>query len=342
MEVSSHGLAQDRVKAVQFRSAIFTNLSQDHLDYHQTFANYLSAKLKLFQREELGCAVVNLDDRYSDDVIEAVASQAKVYTYGLRNPAANLYFSDIQHVTGGYQVRLHCVVDSINDVHLDKQANLCIPVFGEYNLSNLLAVSAVALAHSVKFETLINLLSVIPAVPGRLERISSVDQMNMPDVFVDFAHTPEAVNVTLSALRLQTQGKLIAVLGCGGNRDSDKRPLMAKAASAHSDRQIFTSDNPRSEVPEQILQQMIGGVPEEKRAQCKLLIDRRQAILEAIQTSVKGDLVVVLGRGHETHQEIMGKKIPFHDPSVCAELIMSVQEGQGLPEAANDLDGLND
>lgn len=337
MEVSSHGLDQRRVEAVLFRSAIFTNLSQDHLDYHQTMASYLDAKLSLFRRKELCHAIINLDDVYSDNVQAAVSSSVKIYSYSLKNTEATLYFSGIQAVAGGYQVRLHFSGDALDRASSigspQQDAKLMIPVFGEYNLSNLLAVSAVALAHSVSFEQLVELLSIIPGVPGRLQQIRLLKGLantpqelanvwqKLPSVLVDFAHTPDAVSSALSSLRDQAAGRLIVVLGCGGNRDKSKRPLMAKAAVEHSDVQFFTSDNPRTEPSQDILQQMMVGLANEEQESVSVIADRKQAIDTAIRCAKSDDIVAVLGRGHETHQEIMGEKHPFNDAAVCFELL---------------------
>ena len=312
MEVSSHGLDQGRVAAVHFESAIFTNLSQDHLDYHGDMASYLAAKLKLFRRPELKRAVVNLDDAFSEQVEAVLDPGVELVSFSLDDKRADIYLSEHRACACGYEVTL---------VSRWGNAQLLIPVYGEYNLSNLLAVSAVALAKGVDFEKIVALLEHVPDVPGRMQRLILP---SAPDVVVDYAHTPDAVAAVLQALRPQVRGQLIAVLGCGGDRDTDKRPLMAQAAAQHSDKQIFTSDNPRNEPPTKILNEMLAGLDAASSAHCQRIEDRGQAIAVALQNAAETDLVAVLGRGHEPCQLIAGERIEFDDAEICQRILAEI------------------
>jgi len=312
MEVSSHGLDQGRVAAVRFESAIFTNLSQDHLDYHEDMQGYLAAKLKLFERSELKRAIINLDDTSCDQIKSVLHDDVELYTYSLRNTNTDIYFSDIQIVASGYQVTLSGRWGA---------AELLIPVFGEYNLSNVLAVSAAAIAKGVSFDRVVELLRHVPDVPGRMQYLSVP---SAPSVVIDYAHTPDAVSSALQALRPQVKGQLTAVVGCGGERDTEKRPLMALAAARYSDRQIFTSDNPRSESPTKILNEMLAGLDGLDRASrrcARVIEDRKEAIEAALESAGDLDMVAVLGKGHENQQIIGTETIEFNDADVCQEIL---------------------
>lgn len=309
MEVSSHGLDQGRVAAVCFQSAIFTNLSQDHLDYHGDMATYLAAKLRLFQMPGLKSAIVNLDDDMSSRIVAVLDPGAEVYTYSLNNSDADLYFSSISIADVGYSVSLNGRWG---------EAQFSAPVIGEYNLSNLLAVATSLLARGLAIEWVAVQLAQIPPVPGRMQQISVP---GVAKVVVDFAHTPDAVASALSSLRPRVAGRLIAVLGCGGDRDSGKRPLMAVAAQLNSDSQIFTSDNPRHESPQQILLDMKAGLNGTDSESVVLIEDRRQAIEAAIAMASEDDLIAVLGKGHENYQDIRGEKQLFNDAQLCRDLL---------------------
>ena len=312
MEVSSQGLDQGRVAAVRFESAIFTNLSRDHLDYHGNRGDYLAAKLKLFARPELKRAIVNLDDRSSASIAPVLPRGVEHYSYGLTDTDADIFFSEIQPDSSGFRVSL--------DGRWG-EAGLLIPVCGEYNLSNLLAVCAAALARGIGFGNVVEFLESAPAVPGRMQQLALP---SAPRVVVDYAHTPDAVESVLKALRPQVAGRLITVLGCGGNRDSDKRSPMAIAAVRHSDKQVFTSDNPRHEAPLEILHDMLGGLGEPDSKRVGVIEDRREAIEAALEQAGENDLVAVLGKGHENYQLIRGRKIAFNDAEVCQQILATL------------------
>jgi len=311
MEVSSHGLDQGRAEAVEFDAAIFTNFSQDHLDYHQTMEEYLSAKLKLFSRPELKRAIVNLDDAVAAKVKQAVSADAEVLTYSLNDRTADLYFEWISAQSKGFDVKLAGRWGA---------TEMFLPVLGRYNLSNLLAVICALLARGEFLSDVAAVMASLPSVPGRMQAVQG--SANAPQVVVDFAHTPDAVAQSLAALKEQCAGQLTVVLGCGGDRDKTKRPEMAMAAIENSDLQVFTSDNPRSEDPEAILEDMIRGLS--ASTSCLTIVDRKQAITKAITAASQGDVIAILGKGHEQYQLAAGQKTPFSDIAVVQEALQGV------------------
>lgn len=324
MEVSSHGLDQGRVGAVQFEAAIFTNLSQDHLDYHKDMADYLNAKLKLFKKSGLKRAIVNLDESASKQIYSVLDSSVESYSYSISDTKADLFFSSIEAAARGYQLEI--------DGRWG-QAALELPVLGGYNLSNLLAVITAVLVRGFDLQDVCKLLARIPSVPGRLQRILVEGQADrLPEVVVDYAHTPDAVRSALLALSPQIKGKLIAVLGCGGNRDQSKRPLMAEAAIACSDYQIFTADNPRDEEVEDILADMQRDLDIEQLAGVDTILDRKAAIDAAVSMAGQEDLVAVLGKGHELYQEIKGRKLPFSDAEICLDALQQKADKGGVAQ----------
>jgi UDP-N-acetylmuramoyl-L-alanyl-D-glutamate--2,6-diaminopimelate ligase len=307
MEVSSHGLDQDRVAAIRFEAALFTNLSRDHLDYHADMESYLQAKLRLFRQAGLKRAIVNLDERISGRVLAELEPGVKSFGYSLTNSDADLYFTSIKPLAAVYLVEMAGIWGS---------HQLLVPVVGRYNLGNVLAVTATLLARGFELEEIAPLLERLPSVPGRMQIIEPATK-ELPATVVDYAHTPDAVASALTALREQTVGDLIVVLGCGGDRDRAKRPLMAQEAVENSDVQIFTSDNPRSEDPQAILKEMQDGVPEARTT--RVIEDRAEAIKMAINIAAPGDLVAVLGKGHESFQILAGRRVDFSDAAVCSE-----------------------
>lgn len=309
MEVSSHGLDQGRVAAIHFDAALFTNLSRDHLDYHADMEAYLQAKLRLFKQAGLKRAIVNMDEKASSRILAELDSGVESFGYSLFKTEADLYFSSVVPVAAAYEVEIAGFWGS---------QKIRIPVVGRYNLSNILAVTATLLARGYNLEEIVPLLEQLPSVPGRMQIVEPI-AVELPRVVVDYAHTPDAVASALSALREQTAGKLIAVLGCGGNRDKDKRPLMAREAVAYSDLQIFTSDNPRNEDPLTILNDMQRGVAD--AASVQIIEDRRKAIELAVSLATAGDLVAVLGKGHESYQLVHDRRIDFSDVDACSKAL---------------------
>jgi UDP-N-acetylmuramoyl-L-alanyl-D-glutamate--2,6-diaminopimelate ligase len=315
MEVSSHALEQGRVAPIEFQVGVFTNLTQDHLDYHQTMENYFAAKVLLFANldrgENPGVAVVNADDPYGKRLMQLLRGRVRVIAYTVLGDAdAEIEARDIVSTAGGTTGTLR--LD-------DKTFPFTLPLIGSYNVANALAAAGGALALGIAPRVIIERLRHAPQVPGRLEKFVSADGVT---AVVDYAHTDDAVRKALTVLRGITQGRLICVLGCGGNRDAVKRPLMAAAAVECADYSIFTADNPRQESVESILDHMEAGVARKYfQSQYERLPDRRQAIAHALARAQPGDIICVAGKGHETTQEIAGQFHPFDDRLVVQEFL---------------------
>ena len=297
MEVSSHAADQERIAGLRFAGGVFTNLSQDHLDYHRDFRSYLYAKKKFFDGlPEDAFALVNADDRNSGVMLQN--TKAKKYTYGIKSPA------DFQ--------------GKVREMHFDGTLLLLdgrevwIPFVGEFSVSNMTAVYAVALLLGASRDEVLEKMSALPPVPGRFEVITSPEGVRG---IVDYAHTPDAVAKVLKAIRrlCREEEKVLTVLGAGGNRDRSKRPRMARLAYELSDTLILTSDNPRDEEPEAIIAEMLEGLTEKERKAVITNPDRREAIKTAVRMAKPGDVILVAGKGHENYQEIKGVKHPFDD-----------------------------
>jgi len=300
MEVSSHGLAQGRVNGVHFDVAVFTNLSRDHLDFHGDMATYGEAKKQLFHWPELGCAVLNVDDSFGAELAEELAdSGIRVLTYGLN--AGDIRGTHLQLNNNGLKLEVSTPQGN---------ATLKTSLLGRFNASNLLAVLAALLASDVSLQDAINVLSKVEPVPGRMQRLGGNGK---PLVVVDYAHTPDALEKVLAALREQTAGELICVFGCGGNRDKGKRPLMGAAATKLADTVVVTSDNPRHEAPLDIIHEITAGM----HGNYHVEPDRAAAIDLAIAQAKTGDIILLAGKGHEAYQEIDGVKLPFSDVEVA-------------------------
>ncbi len=304
LEASSHALDQGRLNGTHIHTAIFTNLTQDHLDYHTTMARYGLAKASLFEWPSLKQAIMNIDDYYGAILASALKTPAvQLFTFGHQARA------DVRIVRAQYQATgLEALVQTPWGM-LELQSQL----LGEINLYNLLPVVAYLGSQGIPLGIIAGLLPHLKPIVGRLERLGG--HAGQPMVFVDFAHTPDAIEKVLSLLRTVCRGRLWCVMGCGGDRDSSKRPLMAQAA-AKADRLILTSDNPRSEDPQKIIQDMQAGLPTGSRH--RVMILREQAIYHAVQHAAAEDIVLVAGRGHETYQVISGKKYHFDDRSCVA------------------------
>ncbi|CAM3762841.1 UDP-N-acetylmuramoyl-L-alanyl-D-glutamate--2,6-diaminopimelate ligase [Aquirufa aurantiipilula] len=304
MEVSSHAVVQKRIFAVQFCGAIFSNITRDHLDFHETFDAYIAAKKGFFDAlSATAFALTNVDDKRGMVMLQN--TKAKKYTYGLLN-AADYKAKIISNGLSGLQLE-------INGQHLHAQ------LIGTFNAYNLLAIYSTAIILGEDpLEVLIQLSS-LKTAPGRFEQMAG-SQHKM--AIVDYAHTPDALeNVlkTIQAIRSKNQ-KIITVVGCGGNRDAGKRPIMAALAAKFSDAFVLTSDNPRKEDPEFILDQMEAGVSEEDKVKMTRMVDRKEGIFYAIrQLAGAGDIILVAGKGHETYQDIQGVKYDFDDKQVIQE-----------------------
>ncbi|MDQ7819784.1 MAG: UDP-N-acetylmuramoyl-L-alanyl-D-glutamate--2,6-diaminopimelate ligase [Armatimonadota bacterium] len=306
MEVASHGLVLHRVTATRFRGAVFTNLTQDHLDFHGTLDAYREAKARLFRMvEPSGFAVVNADDPSAEAM--ARASRAPVTTYGVRAPA-DVRATDVQVGLDG--VRFVAVTG-------DGRCPVRLRLRGRFNVSNALAALAAARALGVALEAAAAGLEDVAGVPGRFE---AVDAGQPFAVIVDYAHTPDGLRRALEAARDLASGRVVVVFGCGGDRDRTKRPVMGRIACELADRVIVTSDNPRSEDPMAIIEEILAGT---RGAADRVDVepDRRAAIYRAVALARPGDVVLIAGKGHEPYQEIAGVRHPFDDRRVAAEAL---------------------
>jgi UDP-N-acetylmuramoyl-L-alanyl-D-glutamate--2,6-diaminopimelate ligase len=311
MEVSSHGLDQGRVTGIKYDAAVFTNLTRDHLDYHGSMQAYGEAKAKLFEARGVKHRIINADDdfgrelarRYPDSITYATASRQPQPAYR----ASNIALSDAG-------VRFH--VDSEWG-----SGEVRAGVLGAFNVSNLLAVLATLVAAGLSFDDALAAIATLAPVPGRLEKVGGG---SMPLVVVDYAHTPDALEKALEALRpaVAAGHRLFCVFGCGGDRDPGKRPLMGAAAARLADHVVVTSDNPRSEEPAAIIQQVMAGAHG-----AEAIEDRQVAIFTAVHHATPGDVVLVAGKGHETYQEIAGVRHPFDDREVARAALADWQRG---------------
>ena len=302
MEVSSHALHLRRADGIHFAARVFTNLTQDHLDFHPSMEDYFAAKRTLFERPG-GPAIVNVDDGYGRRLAGELGDPV---TFGVESPDATYRAVDVDFDTAGS--RFTCVTP-------DGDVRVTTPLPGLFNVSNALSAIATARVLGVSLEHAAGALATAERVPGRFE---SVDEGQGFAVLVDYAHTPDSLDNVLRAAREITRGRLHVVFGAGGDRDRGKRPLMGAAASRLADRVIVTSDNPRNEQPEAIIEQILAGAgPEVERE-----VDRRKAIGRAIETAAPGDVVVIAGKGHEQGQEFeAGRKEPFDDVTVAREAL---------------------
>ncbi len=300
MEVSSHGLVLDRVAGITFDAAAFTNLSQDHLDFHETLDNYFAAKAKLFDHTQ--SAVINSDDEYGRKLIAQIGQRIPIATFGSAGKWSAREVSS--HVSGQ-------TTFVVSGVEID-EVQVSLPMFGHFNVAN--ALCAMALVHSVGIDPkhAADALSTFAGVPGRSEIVSP---SGSGTAVVDYAHTPDAVEKILQELRAVNPSRLITVIGCGGDRDPSKRFSMGHIASSLSDVVIVTDDNPRSESPEEIRAEVERGA-RSADADVMNIGDRRLAIRQALQLAHIGDIVAVLGKGHESGQEVAGEIQPFDDREV--------------------------
>jgi UDP-N-acetylmuramoyl-L-alanyl-D-glutamate--2,6-diaminopimelate ligase len=312
MEVSSHGLHQERVAGIKFDVAVFTNLTRDHLDYHGTMDAYAEAKYRLFSARGITHAVINVDDEFGQRFAGRIGAGLDVITYGTgargtRREAQDvprLLASDIRLSEAGVRFR----VDSEWG-----PGEVNAAVLGAFNVSNLLAVLGTLLAAGIQFDAALDAVSALQPVPGRLERVGGGAA---PLVVIDYAHTPDALEKALEALRpaVAEGNRLLCVFGCGGDRDAGKRPIMGEAAARLADHVVVTSDNPRSEAPRAIIDAILSGILD---GTAEPIEDRQVAIFSAIHHARPGDVVLIAGKGHETYQEIAGTRHPFSDREVA-------------------------
>ena len=304
MEVSSHAIHQHRIAGLHFKGGIFTNLTRDHLDYHKTFENYRDTKKTFFDNLPPDAfALTNIDDR--NGLIMVQNSKALIKTYSLYK-MADFHARIMEMSFAGMELLLN-----ETDIH--------VPLIGKFNASNILAIYGAAILLGQKQQDILKALSTLRSVAGRFEAFPSPKGYTS---IVDYAHTPDALTNVLSTILeiLGKKGRVITVCGCGGNRDKGKRPQMAKEAVKASNQVFFTSDNPRFENPEDILNDMMNGITIEQKSKVTTITDRKQAIMTACITAQKGDVILIAGKGHENYQEIKGIKHHFDDREIIQEI----------------------
>jgi UDP-N-acetylmuramoyl-L-alanyl-D-glutamate--2,6-diaminopimelate ligase len=302
MEVSSHGLEQGRVKGLQFELALFTNLSRDHLDYHGSMQAYAESKARLFRQPGLKRAVINIDDNFSDTLLSIISDEVEVLRYSVQSSRdetkrLDVWVENISYHDAGVSADLHSPWG---------QFTLHSPLLGVFNLSNVVAAIACLGAMHYPVASLVKALPSITTIEGRMERIHSSADIN---VVVDYAHTPDALEKALVAMRHHTEGQLWCVFGCGGDRDHGKRPKMGEVVERYTDHVVVTSDNPRSEKASSIIDEILAGVDRPALVE----EDRAIAIDFVIANAKAGDGILIAGKGHEDYQHIGNEKIPFSD-----------------------------
>ena len=302
MEVSSHSLALDRVWGIDFDIGVFTNLTQDHLDFHKTFDNYLAAKAKLFTMCKEG--FVNCDDMYAKKLMDMAT--CPITTYGIdNNPFVSARDIIITNSYSDFKMPFNKVIQRIK-----------VDIPGRFSVYNALAAICVSIRLGAGVEDVLAGLENVK-VPGRSEVVPTTRNFT---VIVDYAHTPDSLENILKASKVYTKGKIICVFGCGGDRDTAKRPMMGEIAGKLAGYTVITSDNPRSEKPEEIIRQIEEGM-KKTNGKYKVIVDRKKAIEHALRKAEKGDLILIAGKGHETYQEINGEKHHFDDREVVKELV---------------------
>lgn len=316
MEISSHSLDQRRIAAVRIHTAIFTNLTQDHLDYHGDMARYRAAKARLFQHPGLACAVINRDDPAGLGLLAELPPGVVGYGYSAHGGDAELRATDVRLDAAGARARL---------VTPWGEGDLVSTLPGRFNLANLLAVIGAACAQGF---ALAAVLAAVPGLRGAPGRMQSLVSPGGPRVVVDYAHTPDALEQVLAALRetLADGGRLWCVFGCGGERDRGKRPRMGAIAAAGADRVVVTSDNPRGEDPDAIIAGILAGVDAAARNRAEVISERRGAIARAIAAADARDIVLIAGKGHETWQEIAGVRWPCDDAAEARRALAAREE----------------
>jgi UDP-N-acetylmuramoyl-L-alanyl-D-glutamate--2,6-diaminopimelate ligase len=309
MEVSSHALDQKRVEGVDFDTAIFTNLTHDHLDYHGTFENYKAAKKQFFSNflkkspKKGKSAIINADDPSANELIPD--PPVRTLFYSLKKPS-DAYLTGFQEDIEGLQLELTLT---------GKPLSISSPMIGSFNISNILAASLAGYVAGMSNEQIKKGIESLHGVPGRLERVKNEKGLS---IFIDYAHTPDALKKVLEMLNSLKNGKLTVIFGCGGDRDKEKRPIMGSIASRLADYTIITSDNPRSENPVKIMEDIKKGFDNNA---CRIVENRKDAIFEGLKTVKQGDVLLIAGKGHEDYQIIGGNVFHFSDREVVEELL---------------------
>ncbi len=311
MEVSSHALAQHRVDECEFDAGVFTNLTQDHLDYHGDLSHYFDCKRRLFtelpaRSEKRFLTVSNMDDPYGRELAKQV--RRRLITYGMEKDAT---VRAIDVHCSALESRFHCMTS-------EGELDVLLPIGGAFQVMNGLAAVATTVGLQIPLKVIKMGLAQAQPIPGRFEAVPTGSDFA---VVVDYAHTPDGLKNLLESARLLHPQRMVLVFGCGGERDHGKRPKMGAIAAELADAVILTSDNPRSEGAEDIIQEILGGIPSEQKVLVRLQPDRREAIALAIQEARCGDLILIAGKGHETTQIIGDRQIPFDDRLVVREIL---------------------
>ncbi len=320
LEASSHALEQGRLNSVAIDVAVLTNLSRDHLDYHQDMASYAAAKQRLFEFASVKNVVINADDIFGQSLIESFANKnnIRLMTYSRLTTKASLTVTAIDTSLKGLNFTL---------INATKAYKICSKILGQFNIDNLLATAGSLLAINMAVEDVARLLSQCSAINGRMQMLGNDKQAT---VVIDFAHTPDALEKVLQSLRehLPNQGQLWCVFGCGGDRDTGKRPLMGTSADLYADHVVLTADNPRSEDNQAIVAAILKGV--QQGSQLHIEHDRKQAITYAISHAKQEDIVLIAGKGHEQYQDIAGVKHPFNDIAVATQALAAANDAQSV------------
>ncbi len=302
IEASSHSLVLGRVAALEFNTAIFTNLTQDHLDFHGDLVSYGQAKAQLLHFPNLKYAIVNSDDSWAKNLLSQMPASVSPIIFSLSDESADIYLKDLKLTQKGAEAELYSPWGV---------AALISPFIGKFNLSNLLAVIAAVCVGGADFKTVVALVSQLHAAPGRMQSVNLGDSQQDIQIIVDYAHTPDALENTLRAIREHTKSRVWVVFGCGGDRDKTKRPLMGRIAEKYSDYIIITNDNPRTEEPSAIAADIIRGLHNPNA--CLVIADRAQAIDFAVQQAKADDLILIAGKGHEDYQIFADQTLTFSD-----------------------------
>ena len=313
IEASSHGIQQNRLQSLPIHTAVLTNISRDHLDYHNSVEEYIKAKAGLFFAHNPKNAVINIDDVTGCQWSEQLASLLDVITFSLVNTKADIYACDIKYLPKETTMQL-----SIKQQIIDVE----VPLLGQFNVLNILAVAAVLVSMGKSHMEIKQALNNLKAVPGRMQ---TVTLENAVAVIIDYAHTPAALFAALNAVRDHCSGKLICVFGCGGNRDSGKRSQMGEMATRYADFTVITSDNPRNEDAQKIIDQIVEGCIDSNNY--KIIVDREEAIISALKMARTNDAVLIAGKGHEKYQYISNQKIEFDDVDVATQELARLANG---------------
>ena len=307
IEASSHGIAQKRLQNLPIYTAVLTNITRDHLDYHNSLEEYIQAKAGLFFTHHPKYAVINMDDATGNQWSQQLSSSLDVITFSLANTKANVYACDVKYLADATLMKLS-IGQKVIDVN--------VPLLGQFNVLNILAVAAVLVSMGKNNSQIKDALNSLQAVPGRMQSIS-VD--NGATAIVDYAHTPAALFAALNAVREHCFGKLICVFGCGGDRDQGKRSQMGEIATRYADFAVITSDNPRNEDPQAIVDQIAEGCVGQDNY--KIIIDREEAITNALSMANINDAVLIAGKGHEKYQYVSNEKIIFDDVDIATQAL---------------------